>query len=376
MPSIDILLQNLSNNDAHVTAIRELLSEQEMEGFFLCLAYVRQSGVAQLRSEFQKIGDSCSAYVGIRNGVTSSQGLTALLETGIRVYAVDTACTDILYHPKVYAGFNDKFATVILGSANLTRGGLINNIEASVRLRLNRLDRENEESFQRLNSVVTTLPSKYPDHVFKLKEASDIAALQDEGRVVDEQVHIVTQIMGPITKSRDKLNRFPVVRHSKALPPTSQQPLTPPPSGTGYLVWESKPLTERDLNIPKGGTTNATGSMGFKKGRLDEIDQRHYFRDVIFANLNWKFDSSPGKTHLERSEANFHIQIKGVYCGAYSLNITHNSDTTSRTYRQNNFMTQIHWGLATPLIAQNDLLDRTLRLYSHAGGRSFTIQID
>jgi len=51
------------------------------------------------------------------------------------------------------------------------------------------------------------------------------------------------------------------------------------------LIWESGKLTERDLNIPKGSNTNPTGSMLFKKGKTEDIDQRHYFRDTVFSAL-------------------------------------------------------------------------------------------
>src|SRR5690606_12756867 len=53
------------------------------------------------------------------------------------------------------------------------------------------------------------------------------------------------------------------------------------------LMWESNGLTERDLNIPTGPNTNPTGSMLFKKGNMDDIDQRHYFREDVFVDLDW-----------------------------------------------------------------------------------------
>lgn len=49
------------------------------------------------------------------------------------------------------------------------------------------------------------------------------------------------------------------------------------PSGSASakvnLLWESGKLTQRDLNIPKGSNTNPTGSMLFKKGKTEDIDQ-------------------------------------------------------------------------------------------------------
>jgi hypothetical protein len=67
------------------------------------------------------------------------------------------------------------------------------------------------------------------------------------------------------------------------------------------LLWTSGPLSQRDLNIPKGSNTNPTGSMLFKKGKTEGIDQRHYFRDEVFSALTWTKDINEDTAHLERA---------------------------------------------------------------------------
>src|SRR2546428_5479908 len=76
------------------------------------------------------------------------------------------------------------------------------------------------------------------------------------------------------------------------------------------LIWESRELTERDLNIPSGKHTHATGSMLWKKGAAQDIDQRHFFRDEAFAGLSWQKDRR--LPHYERAEASFQIVVKGL----------------------------------------------------------------
>ena len=129
------------------------------------------------------------------------------------------------------------------------------------------------------------------------------------------------------------------------------------------LLWESKPLNERDLNIPSGSTTHATGSMLFKKGNFEDIDQRHYFREEIFKDIEWEFDSTPRYTHLERSSANFELIIRGISYGIYDLKLTHNSKTDTTSYEQRNAMTQIHWGIIKQYISRRELLGCILKLY-------------
>lgn len=129
-------------------------------------------------------------------------------------------------------------------------------------------------------------------------------------------------------------------------------------------IWKSKPLTERDLNIPTGKNTNLTGSMLWKKGLLKNIDPRHYFRDVIFKDLIWN-SYNPKKAHLEQSSANFKIMINGIDKGEFELTLNHNTDKSSKAYAQNNSMTNISWGKAKHLIRNKELLGKTLTLYKN-----------
>jgi hypothetical protein len=99
-----------------------------------------------------------------------------------------------------------------------------------------------------------------------------------------------------------------------------------------YLVWVSKALTERDLNVPTGPHPHRTGSMLWKKGAMDNIDQRSFFRDDVFSALPWTPD--PRHPHLERTRASFELVIKNLNHGKFTLQLTHNADTTSRSYEK------------------------------------------
>ena len=136
------------------------------------------------------------------------------------------------------------------------------------------------------------------------------------------------------------------------------------------LVWQSGPLTRRALTIPVGARTNPTGSMLFTKGAMDAIDQRHYFRDQVFGDLDWQ----PDPPHYERAAAQFELIIAGVDYGRFELRISHNTRTDSKAYRQRNSMTQLHWGDARPLVARTDLLGRTIYLYRSETG--FVLEIE
>jgi len=143
-----------------------------------------------------------------------------------------------------------------------------------------------------------------------------------------------------------------------------------------HLVWESNPLSRRALNIPVKITTHATGSMGLGKGAVvSEFDHRHYFRKIVFAGLNWMPEKA--HPHLELASASFKIVIKNLDYGNFSLTIRHNTDTTSKAYQQRNEMTHLRWGEVKQLVAQGDLLGRTLYLYRQdTNPPIFMIEID
>jgi hypothetical protein len=112
--------------------------------------------------------------------------------------------------------------------------------------------------------------------------------------------------------------------------------------------------------------------MFFTKGPMGNIDQRHYFRDEVFKHLDWRRD--PSTPHYERATAQFQIVIAGVDYGTFELALSHNTRTDSAAYIQKNSMTQVHWHNARPLVAHENLLDRTMYLYKTA--RQFILEID
>jgi HKD family nuclease len=111
--------------------------------FRAAVAFAKMSGVgyldAPLRS-FLASGGRCTISVGIDHGGTSFEALSQLLgAVGRRgkIYVVHELGNDApTYHPKLYlftdCGDPPSAARVIVGSANMTRGGLYTNHEASL----------------------------------------------------------------------------------------------------------------------------------------------------------------------------------------------------------------------------------------------------
>ena len=317
-----------------------------------------------------------SLFVGIRNGVTSAQGIEGLLALGTRVYAVDTGSGSVLFHPKVYFARGADESRLVVGSSNLTSGGLNGNIEASLCVALEPDSPENHAVAKAVEGAFTALPVSHPKHVFELG-AEDLPRLCEQGRLVDEATHWPQHT--PTNIAVDPGDALPRIPLQSAVPADRVRPppraAQPPPPESLELMWRSKPLVERDLNIPSAEGTNPTGSINLDKGLLaPEIDHRHYFRNVVFAKLVWEPSNSPT---VEVANARFRLVVKKVGRGEFDGAIAHTISTDTAAYQQRNAMTRLRWGAMSEYIRRPELLGRTLQLFRAVQDpRYFVIEID
>ncbi len=392
MAKLDFLLQAVTAR-FHADELQKLLSQDDCKRVIGSVAFVLEDGVSAIAPQLKGVSKVATFFIGIRNDITSVQAVKGLLGLGVRVYAVDTGTRSVIFHPKLFLAEGKTTARLVIGSANMTFSGLHNNIEAGAILHLDLMNKDDKQFLETTVKTLEGLPAQFPDHVFQIKDAAAADALFDDGRLMDEDVVRAPVVASTLRKgNRDSLKAMKLVRHAPpyrkrtkvkmkvAIIPAAAQaaavvPVPAIPNPDFVLIWESKGLTERDLNIPSGSGTHATGSMLWKKGAAENIDQRHFFRHEAFYGLDWKPD--PNKPHLERVEANFEIVVKGLNFGEHKLKLTHNTDNTSASYEQKNSMTQVHWGTALRLVAKKDLLGRVMSLYRKDGNTPrFLIEID
>lgn len=387
----------------HKEAIARLFEVANIERVIVSVAFVNRSGTELLEEQLTKHSAKTQAFIGIRNDITSTQGAKHLLDLGVSLFLVDTGSRSVLFHPKLYLVKGASQARLVIGSANLTIGGLNNNIEAGFAIELDLKNADEKALVEGIEKDFDALAKDYPAHIIPITKASELDALQAAGRLIDEMTtsppkpaSTATSPTGD-TLPRIKLKVVPLRRalaaakkaaaKPAALPPTGKKAVpakkaaaaapaaTPPAPGVEYeLVWESKELERSDLNIPDGANTNVKGSISLDKGRLPaEVDHRHYFREEVFAGLSWQ---PRGKT-VEEAYAKCHLVLKGISHGEFDVPISHTMGTDSKTYRQNNAMTRLRWGPLRQHIAREDLLGRTLALYrDKADPQRFVLEID
>lgn len=369
MGTLDFITQGLIEGDDHYLKIRQLLTGQNLIRAIFSIAFIKTSGVNLIADEIKNCKSKLTIFAGIRNGITSIQAIFDLVDLGVSTYLVDTGMGTIVYHPKLYLFEYSDCYRVITGSANLTGGGLNSNIEISSICECDK----NEPAITRLFESMIALPEKYEGNVFEIKTKKEAFFYFKRGLLIDERF-AAAGLGNAINHSKKYTDHVPRIKLKNKKVSNNHvsnftgrlKPLIKPAKkcfNQWVLLWKSNELAERDLNIPSGSGTNPTGSMLFKKGNTEGIDQRTYFRNEVFHNLAWAPDQNHKKSHLERAAAEFQLEIRGINYGIYNLKLTHNTNTASLAYQQNNSMTQIHWGEAKEIIAHRELLGEKMELY-------------
>jgi HKD family nuclease len=386
----NFILQAVTEQN-HVSAVKALLGTADMDKFIISTAFMTESGLSILEESLRPVADKTTIFVGIRNGVSTYQSLEKATNIGCTVFAVDTGSRSPIFHPKLYFGHGDKCAELIVGSANLTMGGLNSNIEASLYQKLELTAADDAQLSTQIITQFDAMVADYPEHVIKIENKDQIDDLLKTGRVIDEGgMQRPSASASSASREGDVLGRMklktkpirrpraaaakPMIKPVKTEPKTVTGRAVAPTDSGLELLWESSPLARRDLDIPVSENTNPTGSMLFKKGNSD-IDQQTYFRAEVFNGLEWRENTrTAGK---ELADADFQFIIRGIDYGVHRMIVTNDTRTNTSTYKQKQPMSEIRWGEARHLIARDDLLERTMRLYRDPDDATlFVIDID
>jgi len=273
----------------------ELLDSQNYHTLNIVVAFAKSSGVLRIKGSlenFRKRGGVVNAYVGIDLGVTSYEALTALL-----------LCTDSLnvvhsekgqtFHTKIYQFLGKEKGIIIVGSHNLTGGGLWTNFESSAQISLDMSNSEDIEMLRAQEDYFNSLAS-LNDSFMPISTSDDVNKLLQNG-YIDKEVSQQVRLAKAAAKdeSRERLfgNGVPA-----ALPrgdmPRKETAAAPSEVSTGQIselkndgidtIWfETRKLTGGSRNIldlsmkslvERGeptGTSFNIGEPGFMRGGVE-----------------------------------------------------------------------------------------------------------
>jgi HKD family nuclease len=386
------ILQGLTPQN-HISAFADLMKVDDIQRILVGVAFVNSGGVGLLADHVRPHAAKTTVYAGIRNGITSAQAMKALLDLGVDLRAVDTGSPHLVFHPKLYYVRGKRTARLLVGSANLTTGGLNNNIEASVGLELDLSSPEDSKLAKSFEQQLDDLAVRHPSNVSSVPKKTSLEQLLADQRLADER-NAPPRIVSRLSGGAGTLNPIPLIKllTTKILSRVAKQKSVtkPPPalkvpapkeapvsplSPLYELMWTTTGLTERDLNAPKGKTTNATGSINLDKGAMEKgVPFQTYFHDEVFNHLSWDPADEKG---IKRTQAHFRLVVEGVDCGDFPLMVQYDTRKGTKTQLQGNAMTALRWGPAKPYVARPELVGRTLQLFRAADDPTrFLIDID
>lgn len=125
---------NLEENTSAAKELIELFNSNKYDKFTCLVAFASYGGITALTPHILRAKGNevkIKIILGIDQKCTSKEALEEVLSWGVDSYIYYTLNTNI-FHPKVYLFENSDYYTLIVGSNNLTEGGLVRNVECSL----------------------------------------------------------------------------------------------------------------------------------------------------------------------------------------------------------------------------------------------------
>ena len=326
----------------------ELLDSADYHTLNVAVAFAKNSGVLRVKdafSHFRERGGSVNVYVGVDLGGTSYEALTTLrLHTdSLNVVHSERGQT---FHSKIYQFSGEKSGLLVVGSHNLTAGGLWTNFESSVHIPIDgekaaeaKMSKEMCDYFQELAGLATSF--------MPITSQDEIERLLDEGYVTKE---VADRVRRASDAKRDgskerlfgngapaKLLRLTSTKQEGQTETKVASPEVPTPTDTATVnaedsnqtIWfETREMTGGSRNIldlskkslvesgNPTGTPFDLGEAGFMRGGVEFFGLNPTATDQT-ANITINFE---GQDYLENTilypEGNnangtWRLQIKG-----------------------------------------------------------------
>ena len=239
--------------------INELLAIEDLERFRIAVAYARWDGLGlfskQLES-FMDAGGEFQAIYGVANGVTTPDALLyslylkELYTSHTYAGAVEDKYADAIFHPKLFEfRFCDR-TILIVGSANLTGGGLLRNTELVAELEVPHGDPTEAAAEDAWKAVKAASMPITLNRIRDLKKADELADETEDGGE------------GKSTKSKPRLQ----IKKPVAAKPLFAKVLDiPQPKRRVELLSKLDPVSERPkrlylqiLETETGGSSDGT----------------------------------------------------------------------------------------------------------------------
>lgn len=348
--------------------LEERLADPNVHSVRIATAWIKRSALSRLSvslSAFKQRAEILAGIIGIDEGGATRQGLELALDLFKTVHVFHDPNRGT-FHPKMYLAYGNASAHLLVGSNNLTAGGLWNNYEAALLAELDFADVVDKGLF---DGVISWFERVYSDEgVCKLLDSKILSVLTtdpryqigDEGQSKRKDLPlqeagdydgIVVETFEQSIFGKSKLSKKPkaprIASKSKRVtkPALILSPSLDSPSIAQELVEEGvskhwfKRLSASDAQKTKTPNSNPTGNLKLTAAEM-RIDRERYFRYGLFGSVNW-YSQQTRRGLKEEAIIPFDVVVEGAVQGQYSLKVDH---ATYRTADQNNVPSWLHWG--------------------------------
>lgn len=318
----------------------EILEQPEFEELQIIVAFAKDSGVLRLRhalEAFRLRGGRISAYVGIDLNGTSYEALTNMRVSVDELHLVHSENSQT-FHSKIYNFKGPEKSLVIIGSNNLTGGGLWTNFESAALIPVIH-GADNSSSVQMDVDEYIRKLAALEESLMTVTSQEDLDLLHNQGYIQKEIFQKIQ--LGKSDSSRENSRklfgkgvsvRLPDLAspHKKKLKLDSNQASTSSTTSVHESIWfETKALTGGSRNILDLSMTSLIESGSPKGTSFDFGDPRLMQGGVTFFGIdplakssfvdvaiNFEGETYYGNTILFPSGANsngtWRIQVKGI----------------------------------------------------------------
>ncbi|MFF4816949.1 phospholipase D-like domain-containing protein [Kitasatospora sp. NPDC001309] len=379
----------------------------------IAVAWAKRSGLGRVWDalhEFRDQGGKVLLILGVSEGGATREGLDLARQVADEGYVFhDPRRT---FHPKVYFASSPGQRSLLVGSSNLTAGGLGWNYEASTWT-----DWDAGEG----KDVTDQVSAWFDGLIAETKSCSPltadlITALENSGDIVigsesrarrvqkkksdtpeDNDSATAATISGLFKPVLAGLRKLPGLSSKIASLATAPATATAPAPGTtaakkpapkatgasGTSTTAKKPALAGPAPFPtsdvqrrwikqldntaaqqvKSAASNPTGNLRLSQENAS-IDHKHYFRDDFFGGLPWT--PTEGKDTEQEVVVGFHTWIDGTDHDIQELRISHDP---KRISGQGNVPTVLHWGVLAPQMRETDYVGLHISLERTTGGK-------
>lgn len=318
----------------------ELLDSPDYQTLNIIVAFAKNSGVLRIKDaleQFKKRGGKVNVYVGVDLRGTSHEALTALLLHTDSLHVVHSE-TFQTFHSKIYNFVGNDKSLVIVGSHNLTSGGLWTNFESSAIIPVDSSivnDLEVQNGVDDYIQALTSLGASF----MQIETQDDIDKLLEKDYVfkeVGEKVRRTNTTAREVGRERVFGNgapaKLPHVTTSKNVPVSLSpaQPISVPRDDDGQTIWfETRKMTGGSANIfdlsmtalvERGDPTGTPFDLqtpGFMRGGVEFFGiNPTAIAEVKSITINFEGVDYTDNTILfpdgEKANGTWRLQIKGV----------------------------------------------------------------